>query len=96
MTKRQINFVFSLLIALVSQGADTITTIIGLEMGAVEKNPAMAWVITEHGYGWFVVAKLTAVIYFTALSFWSKTFAIACSIPFFYYAWGNYQIIQGF
>jgi hypothetical protein len=92
MTKK--NFVFAVVIAFLAQAADVATTIYGVAHGAQESNQLMAGVLSSWGYYGFIVVKLSAVLYFTALTFWSKTFATLCALPFFYFAWHNLTVIN--
>ncbi len=93
MTKKKSNLLFAVVIALLAQGADVATTLYGVAHGATESNPLMASALGSWGPWGFILVKLTAVAVFTALSFWNKLFALACAIPFFYYAWHNIQVI---
>jgi len=93
MTKKKSNLIFAIVIAFLAQGADVATTLYGIAHGATESNPLMASALESWGPWSFILIKLTAVAYFTALSFWNKLFAFACAVPFFYYAWHNLQVI---
>ena len=93
MTDKRYNFFFAVVIALVAQAADVVTTLYGIAHGASESNPLMAGVLGSWGTLGFVLVKLSAAAYFTALSFWNKTFAVALALPFFYFAWHNLQVI---
>ena len=94
MTKRKSNLIFAIVIAFLAQAADVSTTLYGIAHGATESNPVMAGVLGSHGAWGFVLVKLTAVAYFTVLSFWNKVVAVAMALPFFYFAWHNLQVIS--
>jgi len=94
MTKKKSNLIFAIVIAFLAQGADVATTLYGIAHGATESNPLMAGVLGSHGSWGFVLVKLSAVVYFTLLSFWSRAFAVAVALPFFYFAWHNLQVIN--
>ena len=85
---------FAFVVAFLGQAADVATTIYGLENGASETNGIMAAVINNWGYAGFVLVKLTAVIYMTCLSFYSRVVATVLALPFFYFAWHNMQVIS--
>lgn len=87
-------FFFALVVAFLAQAADVATTLYGIAHGATESNPIMAGVLGSWGTWGFVLVKLSAVAYFTALSFWSRAFAVAVALPFFYFAWHNLQVIN--
>ena len=87
-------FLFALVVSFLAQAADVATTLYGIAHGATESNPLMAGVLGSFGPWGFVLVKLTAVAYFTALSFWSKTVAVVLAVPFFYFAWHNLQVIS--
>jgi hypothetical protein len=54
----------------------------------------MAGVLESWGPWGFVLVKLTAVAYFTALSCWNRIVAVCMALPFFWFAWQNIQVIQ--
>lgn len=87
-------FFFALVVAFLAQAADVATTLYGTAHGATESNPLMAGVLGSWGAWGFVLVKLSAVAYFTALSFWSRVFAVVLALPFFYFAWHNLQVIN--
>jgi hypothetical protein len=93
MTSRVSRGVFAFCVAFAAQAADTVTTIYGISRGASESNPLMESVISGHGFVWFALVKFSAVLYFTALTFWSRTMAVAFALPFFYFAIHNLRVI---
>ena len=94
MTEKKGNLVFAIVMAALAQTADVATTLYGIAQGATESNPLMAGVLESLGPWGFVLIKLSAVAYFTALSFWNRIVAVLMALPFFWFAWDNIQVIQ--
>lgn len=59
---------------LFTQIADALSTKLGLQLGAVEKNGAMASLITNYGFTSFIVFKVLASL-FLIWAFWKRPLA---------------------
>jgi hypothetical protein len=66
----------------VTQIGDMVSTMVGLDAGAVEGNGAVAALINNHGYDWFIAMKLAASILLVWM-FWKRPTAAAFVIALY-------------
>lgn len=81
--------VFTFWIALVAHMADFASTVFAMSYGAEEANPIIDAVIQFGGNWLFLLYKLSGVLFFWALSYWSRAVATILAAPFFYIAMSN-------
>jgi hypothetical protein len=87
-------FLYAFLVCAAGQMADVATTIWGLELGAAESNPLMDTVIQNTGYIGFILVKLSGALLFARMTCFSRWVPWVYTLPFFYFAWHNLQIIS--
>ena len=88
------HMLYAFLVCAAAQMADAATTIWGLELGAAESNPLMDWTIQNTSYIGFILVKLSGAYLFARMTAFSRWVPWLYSLPFFYFAWHNLQVIS--
>ena len=76
-----------------AQLLDFATTIVGLELGAVEQNGTMATLINTYGAGNFLVVKVLAALFFVWVAWRRPVFAWSVSLVYYAVALWNLSVI---
>lgn len=93
-TRSRSYIVLLLLLALLAQAADVVTTTIGLRYGASEANPLVKAILDNLGVYGLVAFKLLFALYVVALARVHMLLFLVINGFYFYISYQNLQVIE--